>query len=166
MLQLKEIIDVRNSRVCFCGRSLVGEFCNVHGTDIRVEMFHIDARFQITGIPFEELFIDVSIPSNQFNRLFRSRNLIQSDVLGKLRYEIRITLNEDINDVTLLVEDIIEELELEPFFGEAFIIQMFRIKWKSGVTIFYLFRYKVISSEIVHFLFTAVPLRRLSEYIS
>ena len=169
MLKLKGINNIQNKRVCFCGEPLVGNFCIKHGIDVRVEMHIINASFQIASssgepwIPLQNISINVELPSNQFNRLFKLRPSTQTNSLSFM--DFKVTLSEDVQDISLLLREFFDHLDLKSSFGGAFILQTFLLKRKSKVTIYFLVKYKVLSRNIIHFSFAAVPFQRLSDYV-
>ncbi|MFX1466176.1 MAG: hypothetical protein ACFFA5_06875 [Promethearchaeota archaeon] len=174
MLKLKELTNIRKKPVCFCGRPLVksslGEFCEIHGTDIRIDPIFVDASFQITdleGEPLHDHFLNESFPQNQFLRLFRSPRQKNLDVTQeKVIYEIRISLSKTKETLLELIEDFLGELEVDAYFFGYIPFRSFQIR-RSGIAIYYLFRFQIVSSQnLIRFYFTVLPLRRLSDYIS
>ncbi len=174
MLKLKDLKPVRKKPVCFCGRTLVksslGEFCEIHGTDIRIDPIFVDASFQITdleGEPLHDHFLNESLPQNQFLRLFsspRQKNLgvTQEEVI----YEVRISPGTTKETLLELIEDFLGELEVDNYFFGYIPFRSFQIR-RSGIAIYYCFRFEIISSQnLIRFYFTVLPLRRLSDYIS
>ncbi|WP_287586269.1 hypothetical protein [Candidatus Borrarchaeum sp.] len=173
MLKLQDLTNVRKKPVCFCGRTLVksslGEFCEIHGTDIRIDPIFVDASFQITdleGEPLHDHFLNESFPQNQFLRLFRSsrqKNLgiTQEEVI----YDVRLSPSSTKETILELIEDFLGELEVDNYFFGYIPFRSFQIR-RSGIAIYYLFRFQIVASHKVQFYFTVLPLRRLSDYIS
>jgi hypothetical protein len=165
MLRLKEITDVRKKPVCFCGRPLTGEFCEIHGTDIRVDPIFVDSFFQVTDLDGKSLFdreLHVSFPQNMFLRLFK-KNL--DDMHDEIIYDVKITPRKTKEIIFEFIKDFLGELDAETSFFGYIPFRWLQIR-RSGITIYYLFRFEIISSDMIRFYFTVLPLRRLSDYIS
>lgn len=174
MLKLKELTNIRKKPVCFCGRPLVkstlGELCEIHGTDIRIDPIFVDASFQFTdleGEPLHDHFLNESFPQNQFLRLFnspRQKNLgiTQEEVI----YEVQIPPDANYEFLQELIEDFLGELEVDNYFFGYIPFRSFQIR-RSGIAIYYLFKFEIIPSQnLIRFYFTVLPLRRLSDYVS
>ena len=90
MLKLEKILAVQKKRLCFCGQPLVGDFCEIHGTDIRVSLAYITARFRFdttrdNPVSSDERFFDLSLPRNQFFLLFSKLHQKQFNQARQLR---------------------------------------------------------------------------------
>jgi hypothetical protein len=173
MLKLKDLANIRKKPVCFCGRPLIkstlGKLCEIHGTDIRIDPTFVDASFQITdleGEPLHDHYLNESFPQNQFLRLFKSprqknHGIAQEEVI----YEVQISPGADYELLQELIEDFLGELEVDNYFFGYISFRSFQIR-SSGIAIYYLFRFQIVSLNKIQFYFTVLPLRRLSDYIS
>ena len=72
MLKLKDLTNIRKKPVCFCGRPLIkstlGELCEIHGAEVRIDPTFVDASFQITdleGEPLHDRFLNESFPAKR-----------------------------------------------------------------------------------------------------
>ncbi|MFW9914533.1 MAG: hypothetical protein ACFFGZ_02885 [Candidatus Thorarchaeota archaeon] len=169
MLRLAEVANVRRSRICYCGQTLVSDFCPDHGDSVRVDSYSVEASLQIADrfgnpVPILRHKIKISLPENQFMRIFlRNRSLFSAERLpAQIIYDIKLRSapSRSIND---LLEDFLEQIEGELFFGQ-FEIKAFQVR-SSGTRVHYLCRHHVLSSSLVRFHFNQVALRQLASYI-
>lgn len=178
MLQLIKVRGIRKEELCYCGRSISKSMCEIHGTEIRVDNVIVDTQLQIVNSenqnwkPISNLTVDVSFPRNQFLKYFKSQNqhFLASTELGESIYELTITGSNSSHDGLNLTASLIDFLnnhcEFQRFFGEnRYIIRVFRIKWKSAVSMFYFLSYRTLSDNTAEIIFSVTPLRRLSSYI-
>lgn len=175
MFQLKEILNVRPKRLCYCGEPLVGDFCEVHGhgSEIRVDTMYVDVRLQIvdqtgkTWEPFSDLVLDLTLPKNQFLKLLKLDAQTQhpSDILDEIHYEVILPPGEGMK----LLSEFLELSDVKLFFGNKYLLTQDRIKWKSTVSLYYLLSYDINSSEDsdhAYLTYLGIPLRRVSDYIN
>ncbi|MHA2272269.1 MAG: hypothetical protein ACXACI_10425 [Candidatus Hodarchaeales archaeon] len=169
MLHLAEVANVRRSRICYCGKALVSDFCPDHGDSVRVDSYSVDALLHLTDrfgnpVPILKQLIKISLPENQFLRLFlRKKSFLNSHRLpAQIIYDIKLmsATSPSIND---LFDDFLEQIEGELFFGQ-FEIKSFQVR-SSGTRVHYLCQHNVLSSSLVRFQFNQVALRQLSRYI-
>lgn len=171
MFILKEILNVRSQRICYCGRTLTGDFCELHGTDIRIDTHIVEFRIQFVGSVGNPLHIDIDLPKNQFLNLVNRNQFYRgtpSVNLIDVHYEVRFPLGIG----KKLIEEFLTLSDFESFFGDKYLIQSERIKWKSVVYLYFLLSYTIHASqtaqdtECILLHFSVSPLRRVSDYIT
>lgn len=179
MLQLIKVRGIRKEELCYCGKQISNSICEEHGTEIRVDNVIVDTQLQIVSSEnqnwksISNLTVDISFPRNQFLKYFKSQNqhFLVSTELGESIYELTINRDKSSHDGLNLTASLLDFLnnqcEFQRFLGEnRYIIRVFRIKWKSAVSMFYFLSYRTISDNTVEIIFSVAPLRRLSNYIS
>jgi hypothetical protein len=138
VLSLAEVTNVRKARICVCGEPLVDDFCPRHGNEIRVDSFFVESLFHIstTGVKGEKLLsspIKISLPENQFLRLFsQRRTIIKETAPGKIIYEVELA-NAN-SPAAELITDFIDGIEVGNYFFGEFEVQSFQIS-SSGTRI-------------------------------
>ncbi len=169
MLHLAEVANVRRSRICYCGKALVSDFCPDHGDSVRVDSYSVDALLQLADrfgnpVPILKQSIKISLPENQFLRLFlRKKFGFGAERLPAQNiYDIKL-MNAPSRSLKELIDDFLEQIEGELFFGQHE-IRSFQVR-KSGTRVHYCSQYKIRSPCLVRFHFNQVVLRQLSRYI-
>ncbi|MBD3191858.1 MAG: hypothetical protein GF308_14520 [Candidatus Heimdallarchaeota archaeon] len=168
MLRLEEILGSKKQYRCFCGRRLIGEFCPVHGSDIRLSLELIRARFSFSGLTKElqkqlaDYSLETVLPRNQFRLLFKTQTINQLMPMEE-GYKLHIDSFDTTKPVQELMSDFISQIDLDSFFGKCLIKQQ-KIR-SSGITIYFLFTYEFVNETTVTWFFEALFLRNLKDYI-
>lgn len=170
MLRLAGVANVHQSRICYCGQELVGDFCPDHGLDsVRVDSYSINAFLHLTDlfgnpVPILKQQIKISLPQNQFLRLFlRKKRFFGSDRPNThIIYEIKLasSISRAIGE---LIAEFFDQIEGDLFFGQ-YEIKSFQVR-SSGTRVHYICQHNVFSPSLVRFHFNQVVLRQLSRYI-
>ncbi|MHA1974108.1 MAG: hypothetical protein ACTSW1_14005 [Candidatus Hodarchaeales archaeon] len=160
-LILSDILAVKRIRTCYCGKRLVGDFCPVHGSEIRVESEFLNVRFSIPNI-IPTLHLDLVIPRNQLIGYFNdSSSLINEhrDIIAEK--SIEIVLQDKIRDIEEFFS------HFDPFFGKnTFLLHSAYIGRKTGICLYFLGNYSLSSDQkrlIVRFF--VLGLRNLGNYL-
>lgn len=168
MLKLEKILDSKKQYRCFCGRRLIGEFCPVHGSDIRLSLELIRARFSFSGLTKEiqkqlaSSSLEIVLPRNQFRLLFKTQTINQLMPIEE-GYTLKTHSYDNSRPMKELIVDFLSQLDLDSFFGKYRIEQQ-KIR-SSGITIHFLFEYELVNETTVTFFFEALFLRNLKDYI-
>ncbi|MGC9778830.1 MAG: hypothetical protein HZR80_06265 [Candidatus Heimdallarchaeota archaeon] len=165
MFRLNKIIDVTYKRTCFCGRPLIRNFCEKHGTDVKISTSLIHAQFDFieeSKTKDDNQIINVNLTKNQFLNLFKKKKYGNIEKISE-NYSIKISSFGADEPIQGILTDFFDMLECDSFFG------MNRIKEvqmkNSGVFFNFLFSYEQIEDNLIHINFELVVLRKLIDYI-
>jgi hypothetical protein len=163
MYVLKKILSIEKQRTCFCGRSLIKSFCEVHGTDVKVSLNIIHGQFEPIDVEKKDNeLINLRLTENQFLNLFPKRDLENVNITSD-EYLISISQFDSNNDIKSILDFYFSQIESDVFFGSN------RFKetqiTNSNIKLNFLFSYEIIDLHTVRIQFNALVVRKLSDYI-
>lgn len=162
MYVLKKILGIERQRTCFCGRSLVKNFCEIHGTDVKISMHIIHGQFEdIEEKNTKRTPINLSLTENQFINLFPKKDL-ENLTINYEEYNISIS-QIDSNNLESIIVFFFNQIESDNFFGT------YRLKesqiTNSNIKLNFLYSYEIISLQTIRVKFNLLVVRKLSDYI-
>lgn len=161
MIVLKKIIGINYHKSCFCGRQLIGNLCEIHGSDIKVSMKLIHAQFEI-NYDNKANTVNVSLTENQFINLFKAKQL-QDLANYSEKYKVKLSSYGSDRDLEEILSEFFEYVEYDYFLEKK------RIKelpvTNSGIMIHYLFNSKMLTDNSLEVDFELVITRSIKDYI-
>ncbi|NHK31360.1 MAG: hypothetical protein FK730_08415 [Asgard group archaeon] len=164
MYILKKILSIEKQRTCFCGRSLVNNFCEVHGTEVKISMNIIHGQFEpIDTENKSKEPINLRLTENQFLNLFSKKDL---ENFNNTSYEYLILISQfDSNsNIKSIIDFFFNQIESDVFFRS----NRFRETQitNSNIILNFLYSNEIIDFQTVKIQFNALVVRKLSDYIN
>jgi len=167
MIQLKKIISIEYQKRCYCGKPLIKNICEIHGTDIRISTKMIHAQFEITEKIDEKKIktqlINGKLTENQFVNLF-SRKEMEKFTSAKEKFLVKFSSFGSDRSLETILSDFFSYLEYDYFLDKKRINEI--TITNSGVTINYLFNHSITREDELEISFELVTTRNLIDYIN
>lgn len=161
-IRLKDILGIDYKRSCFCGRPVIGNICEVHGSDIKISTKIIHSQFEIHEQEKPNALVNLSLTENQFVNLFQKK-LFENSLEQVIKYKINISAFGSEKSSNEIIDEFIDLLEYDEIFGKKRVKEI-RVT-NSGVTVNYLINFLQQEDQSLIFIFEILLTRLVKDYI-